>query len=199
MKGTNDFKQVIAMVADGGDISHLSNSERRALLAKLTNYLHLNPHTQNFIIFKDPNGRYRIYATKECCNQLKHNLGINMWVSDPVFGPDSKLPILVSVKANGTNKHGRSGEDIGSVSLVNVPPEEYSNHVMFAVTKAKRRLTLDLSGLGVLSDVEVYDIKGCEIIDTNKPDEAIIQNDIKSSELAADTLMDILRSDKNIS
>lgn len=199
MKAKNDFKQVIAMIADGGDITNLSNSDRRALLAKLTNYLHLNPHTDNFLIFKDQNGRYRLYATKECCAQLRHNLGINIWLSDPIYGPDQKYPLLVSVKANGLNKHNRSGEEIGSVSLVGIPPEEYSNHVMWAVTKAKRRLTLDLSGLGVLADVEVFDIIGHEFINVNEPDKAIDNSDVTNTSLhAADTLMSILKSDKNI-
>lgn len=190
MKGTNDFKEVIAMVADGGDVTHLSNSDRRALLAKLTNYLHLNPHTQNFIFFKTLDGRYRIYATKECCSQLRHNLGINMWLSDPIYSPDANNPFTVSVKANGTNKYNRSSEEIGSVSLVDVPKQEYSNYTMFAVTKAKRRLTLDLSGLGVLADVEVFDIKGHEIIDVSVD---VVTNDkkIESSEKAIKSLLSI--------
>jgi hypothetical protein len=197
----DNFMKLISLICVGGDLTHLDGPSKRALLAKLTNYLHLNPYSHNFFIFKDSNGRHRIYATKECCSQLRHNMGINTWLSDPIYGPNNTAPVFVTVKANGTNRFGRSADEIGSVTLIGFDKSHWSDRIMFATTKAKRRLTLDLSGLGVLSDVEVDDIfhEKTKISNLESSDYTPDQESITSAQSAVvNVLSSVLTTDKNM-
>ena len=53
---------------------------------------------------------------------------------------------------------GRCTESIGAVNIQGLKGDNYANAVMKAETKAKRRATLDLLGLGVLDETEVESI-----------------------------------------
>jgi len=53
---------------------------------------------------------------------------------------------------------GRSDESIGAVALGSLKGEAYANAIMKAETKAKRRVTLSVCGLGMLDENEVETI-----------------------------------------
>jgi hypothetical protein len=65
---------------------------------------------------------------------------------------------VYEVVARACLPDGRCTESIGAVSIINLKGEAYANAVMKAETKAKRRATLDLLGLGVLDESEAESI-----------------------------------------
>lgn len=160
-----DIKKLLGHFGANGSIHHLDDSTKRVLLAKLCNFLGLNQFTIPFRIYRDMDGNEFIYATKECCAQLRHLNGIS--ITDLEERIDGDFAIC---KVKGMNKHGRVSMEIGSVNIAILEGQDKSNGQMWAVTKAKRRLTLDLSGLGVLADVELKDMK--QVVEYNVLEEA---------------------------
>jgi hypothetical protein len=72
---------------------------------------------------------------------------------------------MLSVHARATDKTGRTDEDFGVVATAGkLQGEAGANLVMKAVTKAKRRVTLSICGLGMLDETEVETIPGAQIV-----------------------------------
>jgi len=69
---------------------------------------------------------------------------------------------VVSVSA--TDAAGRSDTDIGAVVCGHLKGEDLANAKMRAVTKAKRRVTLSLCGLGFLDESEVTSIPEARVV-----------------------------------
>lgn len=59
------------------------------------------------------------------------------------------------VTAQASDKGGRCDESIGAVAVKGLQGEAKANALMKAETKAKRRVTLSISGLGMLDETEV--------------------------------------------
>jgi hypothetical protein len=107
--------------------------------------LGLNWETSPFIYVK-PADKLILYATKDCAAQLRRRDGISIEVTGRSFMPEQGI-YCVEVKA--TNAQGRSETAIGSVGVMGMKHETLAGQMMRAETKAKRRVTLSLCGLGL--------------------------------------------------
>ena len=65
----------------------------------------------------------------------------------------------------GSLPDGRYTESIGAVNIANLRGEALANALMKCETKAKRRATLDLLGLGMLDETETDSIPGAERVE----------------------------------
>lgn len=155
-----DIKKLLGLFAANGSIHQLTNPEKRELLAKLCNSLGLNQYIMPFRIYRDMQGHEFIYATKECCAELRHLHHINILTES-----HSIIDGMCIASVSGNNKYGRVDSEIGAIHIDSLVGQDKANGVMWAMTKAKRRLTLSLAGLGVLADVETRDMK--EVIEYN--------------------------------
>ena len=63
------------------------------------------------------------------------------------------------VTARATLPNGRQDENIGAVPIAGLKGESRANAMMKAETKAKRRVTLAICGLGMLDETEVQSIQ----------------------------------------
>jgi putative phage-type endonuclease len=70
---------------------------------------------------------------------------------------------LFVVVATGRDRSGREDSSTGAVSTAGLRGEALANAMMKAETKAKRRLTLSLAGLGMTDETEVDSIPGAVI------------------------------------
>lgn len=161
--------QIIESALARGDLSTLTLDERNAYYAAMCRSVGLNPLTQPFkFIVLD--GSLQLYALKNCSDQLRvlHNISINSLDARD----DGNVHI---VHAKATTGDGRTDFDVGAVSLVyplmRPGPKGMERHpmagefltgldranaLMTAATKAKRRVTLSLGGLGgILDETEV--------------------------------------------
>lgn len=134
-----------------GDLAQLTAQERVSYYRSVCESLGLNPLTKPFD-YITLNGKMTLYAKKDAADQLRKNNGVSIGKPDIQFVDD-----LVLVTVTGTDKTGRSDSDIG-VLRKNSMGGDVSNAIMKAVTKAKRRLTLSLCGLGWLDETEVETI-----------------------------------------
>lgn len=145
---------VLESVIISGDLSGLSPNDRVMYYKNVCESLGLNPLTKPFEYMKLQN-KLTLYARKDCTEQLRklHNVSISIVARELV--EDCYL-----VTARATNAQGRSDEAIGAVSIQGLKGEARANAIMKAETKAKRRVTLSIAGLGVLDEHEVETIPG---------------------------------------
>jgi len=131
------------------DLGRLSEAERNNYFLKLCEYTGVNCITLPFEYIKFQ-GKMILYANKACAEQLRILRGISVEIKSREFVDD-----LYIVTARGQDKTGRYDESIGSVSVAGLRGLEKANAIMKAETKAKRRVTLSLAGLGILDESEI--------------------------------------------
>ena len=155
---------VIESVVIDGDLSKLTPEQRVSYYKAVCTSLDLNPLTRpfNYITL---NGKLTLYATKTATDQLRntHNVSID----DITITEDADS---FTVIAKGHDTTGRSDVEIGVVSKKDMQGNQ-GNAKMKAVTKAKRRLTLSLCGLGMLDETEIETIpnaKPVTVVDTGE-------------------------------
>jgi len=144
-----DTALILERVVVGGDLSKLTATERMQYYAEVCKSAGLNPLTQPFRYLYLQN-KMVLYATKEATEQLRviHAVSITKLESSLADG-------IATVTAYGHNKQGRTDAATGAVSLEGKRGQEKADLCMKAETKAKRRLTLSLCGLGMLDESEV--------------------------------------------
>ncbi len=135
-----------------GDLSKLSPQEKVQYYGKLCKSLGLNPLTKPFdyIILQ---GREVLYANKNCAEQLRLLHGISV-----VDSTQEIINNMCIVKVKVQDKNGRYDIGTGVVPLENLSGDALANALMKAETKAKRRATLSLCGLGMLDETELETI-----------------------------------------
>ena len=139
-----------------GDLAGLSESQRLDYYRAVCESLGLNPLTRPFEYLR-LNGRLVLYATRAAADQLRAIHGISI-VDARVEHKDD----LVVVTVRGRNRDGREDVEIGVVSVAGLRGDALANAEMKALTKAKRRLTLSLAGLGWLDETEAESIPGAQ-------------------------------------
>jgi hypothetical protein len=134
-----------------GDLASLTPEQRARYYVAVCKSVGLNPLTQPFDYIK-LNGRLQLYAKRDAADQLRKLHGINLQILSQDIDGD-----LLRVHVRAKDNNGREDEDLGVVQL---PPngEARANAILKAITKAKRRVTLSICGLGLLDETEVTDI-----------------------------------------
>lgn len=132
-----------------GDLSTLNDEQRTAYYMRVCESLGLNPHTQPFE-YIPLGGKLKLYATRACSDQLRKLHGVSIQILSRELVED-----IYTVTARAEDMTGRTDESCGVVSLKGLMGETRSNKIMCAETKAKRRVTLSICGLGWLDESEV--------------------------------------------
>ncbi len=148
----NPSPEVLQEVLGQGNLSKLSSTQRLEFLAAVCRSIGLNPLTRPFDIMT-LQGKVVVYAKKDCTEQLRKINGVSVSIASQ----DVRDDVLI-VTARATLPNGRFDEDIGAVNVKGLVGEALSNARMKAITKAKRRVTLSICGLGFLDESEVSDI-----------------------------------------
>lgn len=140
------------------DLSYLTSEQRVAYYNACCESVGLNPLTQPFAYIK-LNGKITLYARKECSEQLRK---INL-VSTQILS-QQQVGDFFDVHVRASDKTGRIEEDFASVSIKGLNGNDLANAKMKAITKAKRRVTLAITGLGIVDESEL------ETIDNKQPE-----------------------------
>jgi hypothetical protein len=135
-----------------GDLSGLGPKERTAYYVRVCESVGLNPLTKPFEYLR-LNGKETLYATRACTDQLRQLHGVSL----RIVSRESVDGVYV-VTAAATDKTGRTDESTGAVPIGNQKGEAMANAMMKAETKAKRRVTLSICGLGFLDESEIESI-----------------------------------------
>lgn len=155
----------------GGDLSKLSSSERLVYYKSVCESLGLNPLTRplEYIVL---NGKLTLYARKDATDQLRQSRGVSITRLEREV-----VESVYVVTAYARDKVGREDSSIGAVGIGGLKGDALANAMMKAETKAKRRVTLSICGLGMLDETEVGTV----------PDAKPVPVDIETGEIVTPT------------
>lgn len=142
-----------------GNIGALTQPDRLIYYDRLCKSLGLNPLTQPFE-YLTLNGKVRLYARKDCTDQLRSLKGVSVTKLEK-----ERIEDVYAVTAYVQDKDGRTDSAVGAVPILNLKGEALANALMKCETKAKRRATLSICGLGFLDETELETIKGVQVGD----------------------------------
>lgn len=136
-----------------GDLGKLTPEERVRYYTEVCKSLGLNALTQPFS-YITLNGKLTLYATRACADQLRKINGVSLEIVSRDVADD-----ILTVHVRAKLPDGRADEDLGAVAFPStLKGEARANAELKAVTKAKRRATLSVCGLGWLDETEIADI-----------------------------------------
>jgi hypothetical protein len=145
--------QAIEQITMTGDLSRLTAEQRVAYVKYVCDSLGLNAATRPFE-FQMFQGKLVMYAKKDCTEQLRKIHGVSIRVLERKTDTDNGV---FTVSVRGIDKTGRRDESTGAVGIAGLRGMELANAMMKAETKAKRRLTLSICGLGFLDESDIAD------------------------------------------
>lgn len=145
----NFDKSIIANVVLYGNLAQLKPEEKVRYYNMFCESLGLNPVTKPFQIITFQ-GKEILYATKDCTEQLRKINGVSVIDLQKEFQQG-----LYIVTAKVQDKIGRIDMATGVVTTMNLKGNDLANAIMKAETKAKRRATLSICGLGILDESEL--------------------------------------------
>jgi hypothetical protein len=152
-------ESIISSIVINGDISKLSQQQKVSYYHQFCERLGLDPLSQPFKLLR-LNGKEVLYCDRSGAQQLNkiHKVSHEIKARETVSG-------CYVVTAQASTPDGRHTESIGAVTIDNLRGDNLCNAMMKAETKAKRRATLDLLGLGILDETETETIANAQKID----------------------------------
>lgn len=158
---------VIHDVIATGDLAKLTDEQRTNYYVSVCTSVGLNPLTQPFA-YIELNRKLVLYALKGATDQLRALHGINITDTRTEY-----MGELIVVTVFGQDRTGRQDSEIGAVTIGGLRGDAKANAIMKALTKAKRRLTLSMCGLGMLDESEVETIPGARPVPMSPVTETI--------------------------
>ena len=144
--------EVVERIVISGDLAGLNAAQRAEYYGAVCRSLGLNPLTKPFE-YLNLNGKLRLYALRDCADQLRRLHGISIYIANR-----ERLSDIYIVTARAKDRQGREDESTGAVTVGNLKGDALANALMKAETKAKRRVTLSIAGLGWLDETELETI-----------------------------------------
>lgn len=135
-----------------GDLSKLSPEQRVNHYMAVCKSTGLNPLTKPFD-YITLSGRLVLYARKDATDQLRKANRVSIVKLDR-----ETINGVYVVTAHARDDQGREDSSIGAVNIEKVQGDALANAMMKAETKAKRRVTLSICGLGWLDETEIETI-----------------------------------------
>lgn len=160
-------EELIERVVALGDIEGLKPIERARYYVTVCESMGLNPNTQPLAYIR-LQGKLTLYAKRDATDQLRKRYAVSVVISGR-----ERIEDLYIVTARATTPDGRCDESTGAVSLAGLKGENLANALMKAETKAKRRVTLSICGLGFLDESEVADVRGARPVTVTADGEVI--------------------------
>lgn len=155
---TTNLATKIESVLVDGNLAQLKPDERIAYYKNVCESLGLNPLTKPFE-YITLNNKLTLYARRDATDQLRKLHGVSISIVSREIAGDCYI-----VTAKAMNAQGRTDEALGAVALPE-KGEARANAMMKAETKAKRRVTLSICGLGVMDEAEMEAVSNVGILD----------------------------------
>jgi hypothetical protein len=151
------------------NLAELKPQERVTYYNAVCESVGLNPLTRPFE-YITLNGKLTLYARKDATDQLRKIHCVSI-----VELSEQEREGVYIVTAKAQDSTGRFDMAKGAVSLGSLKGEALANAIMKAETKAKRRVTLSICGLGILDETEVQTIPDARPVIMNEQGEIIEQ------------------------
>jgi len=178
---TKNQAELMESVLIGGNLEQLTPEQRVMYYKQVCESVGLNPLTKPFEYIK-LNGKLTLYAKRDATDQLRkiHGVSIVRLERDNMQG-------VYVVTAYARDKDGREDSSTGAVPIENVKGDALANALMKAETKAKRRVTLSICGLGMLDETELDTIPSARPEATPEPVETfqVVSEVISAAQIKA--------------
>lgn len=150
-----------------GDLSKLTPEQRVNHYLAVCKSIGVNPLTKPFE-YITLNGKLTLYAKKDTTDQLRksNHVSIVKLERETING-------VYVVTAYAEDNQGRADSSIGAVNIETLKGDALANAMMKAETKAKRRVTLSICGLGWLDETEIETIHGAQKVVVNETGEIV--------------------------
>ena len=144
---------VVERVVIHGDLRQLTPAQKVSYYNAVCASVGLNPLTRPFeyIVL---NGKETFYAKRDATDQLRKVHSVSVQIMAREVTEDCYV-----VTARASMPNGRQDESIGAVPIGALKGESRANAMMKCETKAKRRVTLSICGLGMLDETEIETIQ----------------------------------------
>jgi hypothetical protein len=170
---------VLEQVIIKGDLAQLKPIERVQYYSRVCESVGLNAFTKPFE-YIELNGKLTLYALKTATDQLRKVHGVSItriereriddiyvvtaYARDKDGREDSSTGAVSLTKEGGSWQPSNNGKRYfkGDGSVVPLRGDDLANAFMKAETKAKRRVTLSICGLGMLDETEVETIPNAQ-------------------------------------
>ena len=175
------------------DLSGLSPVEKVQHIKNICDSLGLNPTTHPIALMKFQ-GKEIPYVKKDGTEQLRKINRVS------ITGIESKMLTdgVYVVIANACTPDGRQDSSTGVISLAGLKGEGLANAMMKAETKAKRRVTLSICGLGFLDESELESMPGHQRLDAPENNVKVMQySPSESLKIAFDGFMSEMQESQN--
>lgn len=140
---------IAEQVLIGGDLSKLTSEQRATYYMQVCESVGLNPYTKPFD-YITLSGKLTLYARRDATDQLRKAHGVSVSITGR-----ERIDDVYVVTAKAVDRDGRTDESTGVVALANLKGDALANALMKAETKAKRRVTLSICGLGWMDESEL--------------------------------------------
>lgn len=149
---TTNGADIVERVVMAGDLGKLTPADRVSYYRATCESVGLNPLTRPFD-YITLNGKLTLYARKDATDQLRriHRVSVEIANRD-------RIEDVYIVTARATTPDGRTDESTGAVTIGSLKGDALANALMKAETKAKRRVTLSICGMGWLDETEIGSI-----------------------------------------
>ena len=185
--------RVVSSIVLRGDLSALTEEQLTRYYASLCESLSLDVRYKPFdlITFQ---GKRVLYANRACTDMLAKLHGITREIIDgPRFVELGNVKAIICT-ARVTSPSGRQ-----ETATAVVPANDPINGIMKCETKAKRRATLAILGLGLLDHTELETIPGVRL-PQDAPQSVVDATSVSRDPLdVAEDMARILRDDKSLS
>lgn len=156
VKTNNDIEineQLLEKVILQNDLAGMTSIEKVQHVKNVCLSLNLNPLTKPIQLHKFQ-GKEVMYMSKDGAEQLRknHNVSISSLETDILRGD------LYVVKAHAQLPNGRQDCSTAVVSIAGLKGDAIGNAMKKCETQSKRRVTLSICGLGMLSEEELENL-----------------------------------------
>lgn len=148
----NPTAALLEQVVVEGDLAAMSAEQRLDYYSRVCESVGLNPLTKPFQYLR-LSGKLTLYATKDATDQMRKLNGVSVRIVSR-----ERVEDVWVVTAEASDSSGRTDASIGAVPIAGLKGDALANALMKAETKAKRRVTLSICGLGWLDETEIETI-----------------------------------------
>jgi hypothetical protein len=176
---------IMEKVVLGNDLASLSSIEKVKYINGVCKSLGLNPATNPIKLMKF-NGKEILYFSKESTEQLRtiNHVSIENIESKTMDG-------IYIVTAHAVTPDGRKDASTGAIAIKGLQGDALCNAIMKAETKAKRRVTLSICGLGFNDESEMDSLKGASKVNLDAHRQAANNQKLVTQQIEDTTELEI--------
>jgi hypothetical protein len=190
IKNNHIDEKIMESVILRGDVSGLTPMQKVQYITSLNESCGLNPIQGGFQLLK-LSGREVAYAPKSVTEQLRMIHGISV-----VEKTSDRVDDIYIVNIKVQNGQGRTDIATGAVNIAMLKGDALANAIMKAETKAKRRATLSIAGLGILDESEIETIPNASKMDIEADVRALQKGNVMDDQARKQIVIELREAKK---